>query len=218
MKKLRFIFDSARSAAMNMAIDELLFDSFQDEPVLRVYFWDGAYATIGYFQKNDCNAVRRLTGGLLVNHKNDLSYGFCVSAQEWPYLYSQQDTYQYIHAAMKKALLSINIESDFAEIKHAGEKSLLCVQTLFGSDLMKNGEKIAGSCMRRRGKKILAQGSLHLDLGQTGKEKFSGYFAENIAALLKAEVKKEPLTETELLQAAGTAQKKYLNEQWNKKF
>jgi Lipoate-protein ligase A len=215
---LRYIFDSARSAAMNMALDETLFDSLKNEPVLRVYFWDKPYTTIGYFQKNDNNAVRRLTGGLLVNHNSDLSYGFCASAENWAYLYSQQNTYKYIHSAIKKALLTIDIKCDFAEIGQEGEKNMFCVQTLYSDDLMLDGKKIAGSCMRRRGKKILVQGSLHLDLKNTEKEIFSQAFAANMAELLKSTLNNADFCETEIEKARVISNEKYLNAQWNNKF
>ncbi|MCL2145391.1 MAG: hypothetical protein FWH43_07885 [Endomicrobia bacterium] len=224
---LRYIYDTARSAAMNMAIDEILFDEIQKEevgqllrphdPVLRVYFWDGAYTTIGYFQKNDCNAVRRLTGGLLVDHKDDLSYSFCATAEEWPYIYNQQDTYKHIHTAIKEALLDINIESSFAEIKQNANKNILCVQTLYSDDLMYEGKKIVGSCMRRRGKKILVQGSLHLKLNETEKEKFSRHFAENMAKLLNTDLNNQNLSTEETAKAASLEKTKYLTQEWNKK-
>lgn len=215
---LRYIYDTARSAAMNMAIDELLFDSLQNEPVLRIYFWDKAYTTIGYFQKNNCNAVRRLTGGLLVNHHNDLSYSFCAQAHDWPYLYNQQDTYKYLHAAIKKALSGINIDSSFAEIQTSDKKNMFCVQTLYSDDLLKDGKKIVGSCMRRRGKKILVQGSLHLNLKSSEKEEFSYSFADNVAGLIKTGAKKEELAAEILSKAASISGEKYSNKQWNGKF
>jgi len=215
---LRYIYDTARSAEMNMAIDELLFDEIQKEPVLRIYFWDKAYTTIGYFQKNDCTAVRRMTGGLLVNHKDDLSYGFCATAEKWPYIYNQQDTYKLIHTAIKKALSSINIESSFAEVKQSADKNMLCVQTLYSDDLMYDGKKIAGSCMRRRGKKILVQGSLHLDLEEGSKEKFSRCFCENMAELLNTGLNDKNISSEEISKASSLAETKYLTREWNYKF
>ncbi|MDR1195720.1 MAG: hypothetical protein LBL00_04490 [Endomicrobium sp.] len=215
---LRYIYDKAASAAVNMAIDELLFDLVQKEPVLRIYFWDKAYTTIGYFQKNECSAVRRLTGGLTVNHQNDLSYGFCAGAEEWPYAYDQRDTYKHIHTAIKKALQNINIKSSFAEIKQTVANAVFCVQTLYDEDLILDGKKIVGSCMRRRGKKILVQGSLHLNLETFSKEIFSDTFAINMAEILNTGVKKDKLTEDEIKKAYLISEEKYSNAQWNNKF
>ncbi len=218
MNTLRYIFDMKRSARMNMAIDEILFDCLLDEPVLRIYFWDKEYATIGYFQKNEYDAVRRITGGLMVKHKNDLSYGFCAPASRWPYLYSQKDTYKNIHTAVKEALSLINIESVFAPESAFNEEETLCVRRIYGYDLIFEGKKIAGSCMRRRGEKILVQGSVHINLNGAQKEKFSFYFARKMAGLMKCAAVRKPLSETELEKAFVTAREKYSNRQWNKKF
>ena len=223
-----------------MAIDELLFEEIQTAAVrqlgssaaqqqrhclyraaaavLRIYFWDKAYTTIGYFQKNDCEAVRRMTGGLLVNHKDDLSYGFCAAAEEWPYIYNQQDTYKHIHTAIKKALADVNIESGFADVKQNTDKNNLCVQTLYSDDLIYGGRKIAGSCMRRRGKKILVQGSLHLNLEKERKEKFSRCFAGNMAKLLNMDLNDKNISSDEISKASSLAKTKYLTKEWNYKF
>ena len=235
---LRFILDGARNAVMNMAIDEILFDGLKEGAVLRLYSWDNSYTTIGYFQKNDSNAVRRLTGGLLVNHKDDLSYSFCADAQSWPYVYSQSDTYKHLHTAVKNALASINIVSSFAVTNnscHAGESrhpflnvdtgfrrydnhESLCVQTLYNDDLMCGGKKVVGSCMRRRGKKILLQGSIHINFDAAKMKKFSAKFSENLAAAMSANIEEEKLTDSQLLNASGLAASKYMSAEWNKKY
>ncbi|AKL97863.1 lipoate--protein ligase family protein [Endomicrobium proavitum] len=213
---LLFIKDKPRNAAMNMAIDEVIFDNLQDDAVLRIYLWDKAYTTIGYFQKNEAEATRRLTGGLLVNHKNDVSYGFCANAQSWQHIYNQEDTYKYIHTAIKKALKALGYNSNFAQV--TSQKQTLCVQTLYTDDLMYNGKKILGSCMRRRGKKILVQGSVHLQLEDAAIEKFAAEFAKNLAEILDTNFKEIKLTDAHLQKAKAIAEEKYLNDSWNKKF
>ncbi|MCL2798858.1 MAG: hypothetical protein FWD54_01040 [Endomicrobia bacterium] len=216
---LRFINDTARNAAMNMAIDEVIFDGLQNgTAVLRVYFWDGEYTTIGYFQKNDCSAVRRMTGGLLVNHKDDLSYCFCADTENWKHIYSQQDTYKAIHSAIKKALSFIDIKCDFAQIGQTVPKNAYCVRTLYSDDLILGDKKIVGSCMRRRGKKIIVQGSLHLDLGKTSIREFSWEFSQNIAEILNTTSKESALTELEIQKAAQISKEKYSDPKWNEKF
>jgi len=214
---MRTIFDSARNAAMNMAIDELLFDGLKEGAILRLYSWDGAYTTIGYFQKNSSNAVRRLTGGLLVNHKSDISYGFCADAQSWPYVYSQQDTYKYIHTAVKNALSAVGYDCNFVKAEKKTGENVLCVQTLYSDDLIFYDRKVVGSCMRRRGKKILVQGSIHLDLDTTKKEKFYREFSENMASLMKTTAKEESLSNAELKKALELSFK-YSSVQWNNKY
>ncbi|MCL2485484.1 MAG: hypothetical protein FWF00_02975 [Endomicrobia bacterium] len=215
---LRFIHDIARNGAMNMAIDEVLFNGLENGAVLRTYFWDAPYTTIGYFQKNDCNAVRRMTGGLLVNHRDDLSYCFCADTQNWKHIYSQQDTYKAIHYSIKKALEFINISSELAGEQQTTPQNQYCVQTLYSDDLILNGAKIAGSCMRRRGKKIIVQGSLHLDLGEATAREFSWEFSQNIAKILNMGSSRSQLTETELKEAGQLSIEKYSDPQWNEKF
>lgn len=215
---INLIYDTARNAAMNMAIDDVIFSELQDDAFLRIYFWDNPYTTIGYFQKNDCNATRRFTGGLLVNHKDDLSYSFCANSESFPYIYSQQDTYKVLHTAIQKALISLGYKPTFAEIKQPGQINNLCVQTLYSDDLMLDSRKILGSCMRRRGKKILVQGSVHIKFTDEEKEKLAKDFAKNLATILKSEFKEVKLSNLELQQAKETALEKYSNPKWNNKF
>lgn len=72
--------------------------------------------------------------------------------------------------------------------------------------------------MRRRGEKILVQGSVHINLNSVQKEKFSFYFARKMAGLMKCTAVRKPLSETELEKAFVTAREKYSDRQWNKKF
>jgi len=212
---LTLIKDKPRSAAMNMAIDETLFDELQNGACLRVYLWDKAYTTIGYFQANDCNAVRRLTGGLRVDHKDDISYGFCANADDWKCVYNQEETYKYLHAAIKKALESIGYDCNFSGSN--SQKQALCVKTLYADDLLLDGKKVVGSCMRRRGKKILVQGSVHLKLTGAQRESFTTEFAKNLAAVLNTSVKVSHLTVSQLQNAEALAKEKYSSLKWNNK-
>ena len=86
VRKFRFINTGANNAAMNMAIDEALLDS--DEPVVRVYRWEPAAVSIGYFQEAKdvltSNFVRRLTGGKAVYHDNELTYSFVIGEKYLP--------------------------------------------------------------------------------------------------------------------------------------
>ncbi|MDR1942020.1 MAG: hypothetical protein LBQ47_06815 [Endomicrobium sp.] len=237
---LRIIKHRPQNAAMNMALDETLFirhcAQIQDKdpaqrrpaPVLRFYSWDGAYATIGYFQKNLCNGVRRITGGLTVFHKDDLSYGFISDINSWEHVYSEPQTYKILHTSIQKALLKINIACSFLPAKEGGVNNI-CVQTLYENDLIYKGEKVVGSCSRRRAAALLVQGSVHIKLDDAQKEIFQTAFAQELSlCILKSQPAlpgalceswyEQDLTEEELKQAEILAAEKYCDKSWNNKF
>ncbi|MDR3113278.1 MAG: hypothetical protein LBU09_02780 [Endomicrobium sp.] len=211
---LRVIKYMPRSAAQNMSLDEVLFDTFKSGAVFRTYTWDNAYTTIGYFQKNDCGALRRLTGGLTVNHKDDISYSFIASSASCPFVYNENETYKILHTAIQKAILKAGFETSFLEIK-TGAASNICVQTLCESDLIYQGKKVAGSCLRRRGNKILVQGSLHIMLAEEQKNIFHDAFAKETAAFMELEILQKDFSEDEIRKSEIIAKEKYLNDKWN---
>jgi lipoate-protein ligase A len=232
---LRLIKYLPRTAAQNMSLDEVLFDDFNSRrgvgeqspgksvfaAVLRTYTWDKPYTTIGYFQKNDCGAVRRLTGGLTVKHKDDLSFSLITSGESWPFVYSENETYKTLHTAVQKALAAAGFETSFLKNRQ-GLQNNICVQTLCESDLIRQGKKVVGSCMRRRGNKILVQGSVHIILSEKQKDVFHNAFAKELFAFAAGKEteffnEKPPrdFTRDEIEKAALIAQKKYDNPQWN---
>jgi lipoate-protein ligase A len=217
---LQWIDDIPRNAVMNMALDEVLFNKYKNEPILRVYGWDNSYTTIGYFQKVESIAevefVRRFTGGLTVNHCNDISYSFIVSLESWN-IYSQSETYRNIHLVIQKVLRLFGINSIILCDK-VGNMNNMCVQTFYENDLILGGKKIVGSCLRRRKNKLMVQGAIHVNLNYSDKKKFSRDFAKNLAELLKIEVKKENFTDDDIESAKKISNEKYLNPQWNNMF
>jgi lipoate-protein ligase A len=211
---LRLIRYKPRSASMNMALDEVLFSAFRGGAVLRTYTWDKDYATIGYFQKNDCGGVRRLTGGLTVNHKDDLSYSFIGSLKQWPFVYNENETYKILHTVIKKSLFKMGFETSF--LKNAqGAANNICVQTLCKSDLTYQGRKVVGSCLRRRGNKILVQGSVHIIFNEEQKVLLHDAFAKELADFMKLEIISKDFTEDERKIAETIAKEKYANDKWN---
>ena len=218
---MKFICDIKRDAAMNMALDEVLFEQCRNEPVLRLYFWDGKHTTIGYFQKTaeteNKNFVRRFTGGLTVNHENDISYGFIASSDNWQDVYSQSETFKKLHTAIQKALLSAGIKSLHLD-QTKGAANNICTETLYENDLLYNGKKIAGSCIRRRGNRIFVQGSVHIALEDEAKAVFCQDFAANVAKLLNDTVSKEHISRSLEAAACELAAVKYRSPDWNNKF
>ena len=217
---LRFINDTARNAPLNMALDEILFESIcaGSSSALRVYMWDSECSTIGYFQKNAYNppAVRRFTGGLLVCHGTDISYSFNANSSQWPFVYNQELTYKNIHTCIQSALREQAVDCELSAADF-GKPNGICVQTVYNYDLMSQGKKIAGSCQRRRGKNIFVQGSVHVN-SLVDKNAFALEFARDIAEIMNAGVLEKSFTSAEISAAQILSQNKYSSDEWNLKY
>ncbi|MDR2676428.1 MAG: hypothetical protein LBC05_00175 [Endomicrobium sp.] len=219
MKYLRWINDIPRNAIMNMALDEFLFNEYMNEPILRTYLWDGFYTTIGYFQNASiCNSnfVRRLTGGLMVQHHNDMSYSFFVSSDFWN-VHNPCQIYNNIHLLIQKSLKIIGINSVVLN-KNSNNTSNICIQNFCENDLIFDKKKIVGSCLRKRAGKVIIQGSIHIHLNDVYKIIFLKEFAENMSKFLKIEIKKLNFSDDEIESAKEIAIGRYSNSKWNNKF
>lgn len=186
-----------------------------------------------YIQTSCYPVIRRLTGGLAVLHDADLSYSLVVSENIWKHIYDQETTYRTIHKNIKKALEKIGIFSmygeqqeqqkigrleDWKDRNDKGGKSFSCVQTLYKDDLILNGRKIVGSCQRRRGKKILVEGSIHLQLRDEQVKIFTQEFFNNLSQELHCDIVNKNLTEEEITAGKQLCAEKYNNDKWNKLF
>jgi len=88
-----FVDDTPLDGAWNMAVDEYLFWSIQERShtFLRFYMWKRPTISLGYYQKienvinrESCkkygvDLVRRITGGKLVLHYQEITYCLCSS-------------------------------------------------------------------------------------------------------------------------------------------
>jgi lipoate-protein ligase A len=220
VKMLRWICDDKKDAITNMSLDEAIFNNYNNTPVLRTYLWDGRYTTIGYFQKakeiKQTNFVRRFTGGLTVNHKNDISYCFIVSSICWD-VYNEVKTYKNIHLAIKNALKPLNINPQILTCKGENVNNM-CVNSFCENDLFLNNKKIVGSCLRRRLNKVIIQGSVHLKLNDVDRSTFTKHFAKNLAEHLNTKAQKDCFYNKEIEIANILAKEKYSTKNWNNKF
>ncbi|MBQ3834672.1 MAG: lipoate--protein ligase family protein [Elusimicrobia bacterium] len=245
---LRCVNDIPRNCALNISLDEVFFTKEPFEDIFRFYRWTEPAYTIGYFQKiaeiesqmigkangrkrqtendesknqmlaDNVKIVRRLTGGLAVLHNTDLSYSLIVSDNIWEYIYDQEKTYKIIHENIRKSLEKVNIFCDKTNISSDKKPKYSCVQTLYKDDLLLNGRKIVGSCQRRRGKKILVEGSIHLALSDEQVNIFTQDFFKNLSEELKCNITNNKLTEEEINYGKKLCTEKYSNDKWNKLF
>ena len=156
-------------SAFNMALDAALLESMPrlQTPVLRFYGWMEPAASFGYFQKiSDVEAATRLrpllrrpTGGGIVPHDIDWTYSAAFPAgHEWHSL-KAEESYRRIHDWLRLAFAELTIETALAP---CCQKSLpgQCFVGYEKSDVLWEGQKVAGAAQRRTKSGLLIQGSV----------------------------------------------------------
>jgi len=161
--------EEAYDGPMQMALDEALLRSVS-KPTLRVYHWSNPWVTFGYFQEirkvharfPDIPAVRRWTGGGMVQHGEDLTFSLILPngaklAEESP-----TALYHVLHGMLAdqiRSTLPVSVELAGSEDMRRGEA---CFQAPVHDDLLINEAKVLGGALRRSGGGVLYQGSLQI--------------------------------------------------------
>lgn len=183
-KEWRFIYSGKKDAFFNMALDEallILCEKKNIPPVLRIYQWEPEAVSIGYSQQikktvdlkkcKDLNVdvVRRLTGGRVVLHHNDLTYSICASKDYFNLLgESINETYRKISLAFLKSLEFLSIKGEW-ERKSSRESELTsydfskpCFSSSIRYEIKVDGKKLIGSAQRRFKESFIQHGSVPL--------------------------------------------------------
>lgn len=193
------------AAAANMAIDAALLETLPERTVVfRHYGWTEPCCTFGYSQRHgevaahtpdDVTLCRRMTGGGIVDHRNDWTYALIIHQSANRAGISSTDLYAKIHRALAEALAQQRITTelapcprkcDEAKAKTSGPDQCF-VRPVMNDVLHPDGPKIAGAAMKRTRKGLLVQGSVDcgalpeaLDL-----EAFSQSFGKVLARALE---------------------------------
>jgi lipoate-protein ligase A len=169
--------ETPQKGAWNMAVDDYLFHSLGDEPMtfLRFYRWERPTVSLGYSQradqvvdlefcrKNGIDIVRRMTGGKLVLHHQEVTYCICSSDVE---IFSPKlmDSYRVISEALMRGLERMGIRCTLA-----GETpsfyvrgSLPCFSHPARNEIEVEGKKIVGSAQKRTKSRFIQHGSIPL--------------------------------------------------------
>ncbi|MFH1247803.1 MAG: lipoate--protein ligase family protein [Candidatus Omnitrophota bacterium] len=185
MKKWRLILSGYNDPYANMAIDEALCRRQADPgalPVVRIYGWEPASFSLGYFQKpeslfnlkvcrqENISFVRRFTGGEIIFHKDDLTYSVCCRRDDLGIFGSIDESYKIISGFILEAYRSLGLEAEFfSAVKTFKQKEsptgALCFSSKEGYDITIQEKKIGGSAQRRRKKVIFQHGSIPLKMG-----------------------------------------------------
>ena len=216
------------SAAMNMAIDEVLLETAV-VPTIRFYRWRSPALSFGYFgtfsdvaiYATERDLVRRWTGGGIVFHGDDLTYSIVIPANDPVFDESSIAIYEKIHRALCQALNKIGTRAVVAQSVGPGEivlsrhaavsaSSYNCFANPVRADVIMGGRKIAGAAQRRTRRGLLQQGSIQ---GITTNIRL----AEKFAQALSANCSEFKITKAISKQAQEVAQQKYGTESWLRK-
>jgi len=152
-KNFRLIISDANSARINMATDETLIKTYQenDLPILRLYSWEKSF-TIGVSQKFETyshlkeykkNYAKRITGGGVLFHGHDLSYSILIPVSYMQSL-SVKQSYEKICTFLLEFYTSLGLKAIYAkdDEKISLSKSEFCQVGFEAYDILVNGIKI----------------------------------------------------------------------------
>jgi lipoate-protein ligase A len=174
-KKRLLIEDSGTGGSWNMAVDEylLLRAVLANELSVRIYSWETATVSLGYFQDSmkflasgqfsSLPVVRRLSGGGAILHDREITYSISVPATH-SLSADPVQLYEAVHSGIARVLKSAGID-----LKGRGEalpqehEPFLCFSRGDRNDLLLQGVKMVGSAQRRRKGAVLQHGSILLE-------------------------------------------------------
>jgi len=177
-----------RSGPESMAVDEWLLET-ATAPLLRIYRWQGDWASVGYFGKiAEAQAaipcvswVRRSTGGGIVDHRADWTYTLVVPQAEPLASWRRTEIYRAIHAALADALVAEGIA---ARLSGGDEETgaALCFENPVNHDLLgPDGRKLSGAGQRRSRQGLLHQGSVLAACGELDSQQRAEALAGRLA-------------------------------------
>ena len=184
MTKWRYIESGAGSAQWNMAVDEALLRSFKegDAPLLRMYSWEMPSLSFGRFSRPEevlhlerlqslkMPYVRRMTGGGILVHGNDLSHTLIVS-RAWVKEKGIKESYRYLCRFLLNFYHHLGFDADFAqEQKSILAHSDVCLAGMESYDIVIDGKKIGGNAQRYTRNALLQHGSIPLGIDVTSFE------------------------------------------------
>jgi lipoate-protein ligase A len=168
--------------SLNMAVDEYLFMRARegDRTFLRFYRWEKPTVSLSYGQEiarsvdldfcrsNGIDIVRRMTGGKVVLHLNELTYSLASSDTE-TFTPSLSDSYELISLALIKGLALMGLSARLAPAPHPTyvRGTMPCFAFPAMGEVEIGGRKIIGSAQKRTGASFIQHGSIPLDKDET---------------------------------------------------
>lgn len=189
VKTWRLIDTGSLPGPLNMAIDEALLRSFDPStslPILRLYGWSPPALSLGRFQAADqvlnlerCRednvaVVRRITGGGVIYHADELTYSIVCAPGQIPPAASVKDSFRVLTGFLLDFYRRLGLDAVYAQDAapkgtRLGERTAFCFAGKESFDILANGCKIGGNAQRRLKGLIFQHGSIPLvDRAHTG--------------------------------------------------
>jgi lipoate-protein ligase A len=241
----------------NMAVDEailLSFDPRRSAPVLRLYGWDPPAISCGRYQRphealdlercaaRGVPAIRRVTGGGIIYHAEELTYSIVCAPCHIPQASSVKESFRILTGFLCRFYARLGLDPSYAVERQGEERAPFCFAGRESYDILVNGRKIGGNAQRRLRRVIFQHGSIPLsnclpvavpflrDKPAGLEESVTSLAEEGIKpdiALLKKELAaafsenfnvtfdRDGLTGEELAMAGALRANKYTSDAWN---
>ncbi len=178
----RLVLTGFSDAYTNMAVDEAIFLSYCQKnslPTLRLYGWQLKAFSLGYAQKAEkeldidkcrkekIDFVRRITGGGIIFHHQELTYSLACSQEDIGIGFSIPESFRILCGFLLAAYKKLNLKACYArENKLYNERfdvpSSFCFASRARYDILINAKKIGGNAQRRYRNFIFQHGSVPL--------------------------------------------------------
>ena len=242
----RLILDPPGVGAWNMAVDEALLGSADENPTptLRFYEWSEPTLSLGYFQRTEdrrrhaasatCPLVRRSTGGGAILHHRELTYSLVWPAAD-RFSAHAVSLYDTVHESLIGCLVARGIPAEMngpLGTQTQGDQEFLCFQRRVAGDVLIRRDKIAGSAQRRLRGTVLQHGSVLLAESPQAPElpgikeltgvylgpaELAAIWARALADRLAVTLQRTTLTERETRAAQQIDQGKFRQNTWTNK-
>jgi lipoyl(octanoyl) transferase len=177
----RLVGSGSADGPTNMAVDEALLLSFDPTvslPILRFYGWEPSALSLGRFQDaaavldlERCHAaglplVRRISGGGVIYHGDELTYSIVCAPRHLPPATSIKESFRHLTGFLllfyKKLGLHPSYAMESSPGGHLGERTPFCFAGQESYDILVQGKKIGGNAQRRLKEVIFQHGSIPL--------------------------------------------------------
>lgn len=180
----RLIRSGPSTGACNMALDEVLLERVatgRSLPILRLYGWQPATITLGYFQRTELavnldacrslgfDVVRRITGGRAVLHDREVTYSVISPERSVLFPGGILENYRVIARVLQQTLDSFGLKTSLAPGRsrscgNSAAQQSACFTAPATHELLHAGCKVTGSAQKRQGEVFLQHGSIPVEL------------------------------------------------------